>query len=145
MILAPLLVSGVAAADHSPNDAWDAATLYGRWEAAAIHCPGCNPPAAAAPGVLLSLGPRTVESAPAGRCAGRAGYRLMHPPPEQHRRLQHRLPSAWGMGTPRLVAVTCDGLDFLVLAQWPSGTLAYLADGDDSYLLRRLTPPKGKR
>lgn len=145
VVLAALLVGGAAAADGPPTEAWDASTLYGRWEAAAVHCPGCNPPPAAAPGMLLSLGSTTAETAPAGRCAGQTGYRLMHPAAEQRRQLQHRLPSAWGKGTPRWVAVTCDALDFLVLAQWPSGALAYLADGDDSYLLRRLPPAKANR
>jgi hypothetical protein len=145
VVVAALLVGSAAAADRPPNEAWHAATLYGRWEAAAVHCPGCSPPPAAAPGMLLSLGPTTAEATPAGHCAGQAGYRLMHPPAEQRRQLQHRLPSAWGKGTPRWVAVTCDGLDFLVLAQWPNGALAYLADGDDSYLLRRLPTAKGNR
>jgi hypothetical protein len=69
----------------------------------------------------------------------------MHPGSDHRRQLQRRLPAAWGKTPPNWVAVTCDGLDFVVLAQWPGGVVACLSDGDDSHLLHRMPPPVGSR
>jgi hypothetical protein len=142
---AALALAGTALADRSAPETFDPGTLYGRWEAAAAHCPGSRPPPPLPSGPVLQLSALTAEAFPAGRCPGKAGYRLMHPEPDQRRQLQRRLPAAWGKTPPNWVAVTCDGLDFVILAQWPGGVVAYLIDGDDSYLLHRMPPPVGSR
>ena len=145
VMLTALLVAGPAGAEQSSAEEWNVASLYGRWEVAALHCHGCKPTPPLPPGMLLSLSATSAEATPAGRCEGETGYRIMHPAREQRRELQDQLPRAWGRGKPRWIAVTCDGLDFLVLAQWHGSALAYLADGDNSYLLRRLPAAASKK
>jgi len=118
---------------HEPS------VLLGEWEVTDIYCRSCTMTDRSDLGRRIRLSASSVADPFAGgECPKEVGYRLMSLCASQRAELLKKLKPAWLLGKPDSVqwfAVTCGGLDFVVLTVLADESLAYIGDGEITYRL----------
>lgn len=113
--------------------------IFGRWEVNAIYSPHATSIDRSELGAVVKITENSVsDSLSGGDAPGKIGFREV--PSVQKQKLIKKLDPSWlkhGDKKVRLISITSDGIDFILLMKLPDGSLAQFSDGSVVYKLIR--------
>jgi hypothetical protein len=118
--------------------------VIGEWRVDDVYCSTCDSVKRDDLGRVLRISAaEIIDPFAGGRCPGKVGQREMRPSPVQQKEMLRKLNPRWFKtvpppGTLRVIAVTCDDLDFTTLVILSQDHLGYVAEGDITYRLERV-------
>ena len=117
--------------------------INGEWRVDDVFCSTCTSVDRSDVGRVLRIAATGIQDPFAGgRCPGNVGQREMQVSMTLANEVRRKLNPEWFVPTApsselRMIAVTCENMDFVTLVILSGGHLGYVAEGDIAYRLNR--------